>query len=169
MNNRVFPASSPFCLMAHWPHRGRRNFCLHADMQGWYILIIKHWNWGHKNVSLVWSAYFILKVDYQSWVGGAWLGNSWYHTNNKWVSYPESVVFSTLRQKIIRPNKKILSFPVTLLDFLRSVVRKIIFLWKKVLYNIGDQSPIKNFGSELFDIGRLRHWKRQYFLLGLSV
>ncbi len=37
------------------------------------ILIIKHWNRGHKNdspVSLVWSASYILRVDHQSWGGG---------------------------------------------------------------------------------------------------
>ncbi len=79
--------------------------------------------------------------------------------------------------KYFRLNKTILSFPVTLWDFFGLVGRE-IFMEKKFIQHrrsikvdpfLVQKSHNFFFGSELFDMGWLRNWKRQYFLLGLSM
>ncbi len=64
----------------------------------------------------------------------------------------------------LRPNKKYFRFQLLYEIFSGQSVGKIIFLWEK---NYWSKSLIKNFRSELFDMGGSRYWKQQYFLLGL--
>ncbi len=57
---------------------------------------------------------------------------------------------------------------MTLWYFFRSVGRKINFFYGKKFYTttrFWSKSLIKFFGSELFDMGRSRHWKRPYFFV----